>query len=89
MLDVALSPDFANDPWVYLSYAEASSDDRAGTALGRGRLVGDHIEDWQVIFRQEPKLSSGQHFRSRLYRRDGMMHSISLLPIRDAVVNIL
>ncbi|HET9047577.1 MAG TPA: PQQ-dependent sugar dehydrogenase [Chiayiivirga sp.] len=66
LLDVALSPDFANDHWVYLSYAEAGSDDRAGTALGRGRLVGDHIEDWQVIFRQEPKLSSGQHFGSRI-----------------------
>jgi glucose/arabinose dehydrogenase len=66
LLDVALSPDFANDPWIYLSYAEAGSDGQAGTALGRGRLVGDHIEDWQVIFRQEPKLSTGHHFGSRI-----------------------
>ena len=34
LLDVALSPDFAKDRLVYLSYAEAG-DGRAGTAVGR------------------------------------------------------
>ncbi|WP_246767159.1 PQQ-dependent sugar dehydrogenase, partial [Bordetella pertussis] len=36
LLDVALSPDFARDRLVYLSYAEAG-EDRSGTAVGRGR----------------------------------------------------
>ena len=40
LLDVALSPDFAKDRLVYLSYAEAG-DGRAGTAVGRGRLADD------------------------------------------------
>ncbi|MCC6076879.1 PQQ-dependent sugar dehydrogenase [Pseudomonas sp. GCM10022188] len=68
LLDVALSPQFATDRLVYLSYAEKGGDDLAGTAVGRGRLSADlgALEDFQVIFRQQPKLSSGIHFGSRL-----------------------
>jgi glucose/arabinose dehydrogenase len=68
LLDVALSPRFAEDRLVYLSYAEQGVDGRAGTAVGRGRLSDDldSLEGFQVIFRQQPKLSSGIHFGSRL-----------------------
>lgn len=74
LLDVRLSPDFAQDRLVYLSYAEAGEGGQAGTAVGRGRLSEDHrrLEDFEVIFRQAPKLSSGMHFGSRLvFDRDG------------------
>lgn len=73
LLDVVLSPTFSEDRLVYLSYAEAG-DGAAGTAVGRGRLSNeaDALEDFQVIFRQQPKLSSGAHFGSRLvFDRDG------------------
>ncbi|SDG68819.1 Glucose/arabinose dehydrogenase, beta-propeller fold [Pseudomonas benzenivorans] len=76
LLDVALSPDFASDRWVYLSYAEAGDGQYAGTAVGRGRLSADNrrLEDFEVIFRQLPKLSSGLHFGSRLvFDRDGYL----------------
>lgn len=66
LLDVALSPQFPSDHRIYLSYAEAGADGKAGTALGRGRLEDDRIEQWEVIFRQEPKLSTGEHFGSRI-----------------------
>lgn len=66
LLDVALSPQFERDGWVYLSYAEADADGKAGTALGRGRLDGTQLRDWQVLFRQQPKLSEGLHFGSRI-----------------------
>lgn len=68
LLDVALSPDFAQDRLVYLSYAEAGAGRYAGTAVGRGRLSADNrrLDDFEVIFRQMPKLSSGAHFGSRL-----------------------
>ncbi|MCQ4346652.1 PQQ-dependent sugar dehydrogenase [Pseudomonas stutzeri] len=68
LLDVALSPRFAEDRLVYLSYAERGVDGRAGTAVGRGRLSAElaALEDFEVIFRQQPKLSSGIHFGSRL-----------------------
>lgn len=73
LLDVVLSPTFSEDRLVYLSYAEAG-DGATGTAVGRGRLSNeaDALEDFQVIFRQQPKLSSGAHFGSRLvFDRDG------------------
>ncbi|VXB67485.1 PQQ-dependent aldose sugar dehydrogenase precursor (asd) [Pseudomonas sp. 8AS] len=69
LLDVALSPDFTRDRLVYLSYAEADAGgERAGTAVGRGRLSDDQLalEGFAVIFRQQPKLSTGIHFGSRL-----------------------
>ena len=77
LLDVALSPDFNQDRTVYLSYAEGGGEgDKAGTAVGRGRLSDDltAIKDFKVIFRQEPKLSVGNHFGSRLvFDRDGYL----------------
>ncbi len=65
LLDVALDPQFSSNQRVYLSYAESGTGG-AGTALLRGRLVGTALEDVQVIFRQEPKLSSGNHFGGRI-----------------------
>ena len=77
LLDVALSPRFASDRLVYLSYAEADDEgDKAGTAVGRGRLKDDMsgLEGFQVIFRQQPKLSTGVHFGSRpAFDRDGLL----------------
>ena len=67
LLDVALSPDFARDPWVYLSFAEPNlRGNNAGTAVLRGRLGERALRDVEVIYRQEPKLSSGTHVGSRL-----------------------
>nr|MBF0682696.1 PQQ-dependent sugar dehydrogenase [Pseudomonas sp.] len=76
LLDVVLSPDFATDRLVYLGYAEAGENGKAGTAVGRGRLNADHTElqDFKVLFRQEPKLSTGHHFGVRLvFDRDGYL----------------
>ncbi|UVM57781.1 PQQ-dependent sugar dehydrogenase [Pseudomonas sp. B21-012] len=77
LLDVVLSPTFKQDRMVYLSYAEGGGEGgTAGTAVGRGRLSADSakLEDFNVIFRQQPKLSSGNHFGSRLvFDRDGYL----------------
>jgi aldose sugar dehydrogenase len=71
LLDVALHPDFEDNGWVYLSYA-ARHEGGLATHVGRGRLAGDRLEDFQVLFRAGPALSSGQHFGSRLvFDRDG------------------
>lgn len=76
LLDVVLSPEFAKDRTVYLSYAEQGSDGKAGTAVGRGQLSEDRarLDNFNVIFRQQPKLSVGNHFGSRLvFDRDGFL----------------
>ncbi|NUT78526.1 PQQ-dependent sugar dehydrogenase [Pseudomonas sp. C1C7] len=77
LLDVALSPEFKQDRTVYLSYAEGGGEGgTAGTAVGRGQLSEDlkSLRNFKVIFRQEPKLSVGNHFGSRLvFDRNGYL----------------
>ena len=76
LLDVILSPTFAKDRLVYLSYAEGGDEGKAGTAVGRARLSDDltELDNFEVIFRQTPKLSTGNHFGSRLvFDRDGYL----------------
>ena len=73
LLDVALSPRFATDQLVYLSFAEPG-DGGAGTAVARGRLSGNALEQVQVIWRQTPKVESPNHWGSRLvFGKDGTL----------------
>jgi aldose sugar dehydrogenase len=73
LLDVAISPTFAHDRLVYLSYAEPGGGG-AGTAVARGRLGDRGLEGVQVIWRQEPKVGGGNHWGSRLvFRPDGTL----------------
>ena len=66
LLDVVLAPDFATSKRIYLSYAEPGDDGTAGTAVARATLGNDALSDVSVIYRQQPKLSGGNHFGSRL-----------------------
>lgn len=66
LLDVAVDPDFQTNQRIYLTFSEVGGDGRAGTAVARARLVGQGLQDVAVIFRQDPKLSTGNHFGSRL-----------------------
>lgn len=65
LLDVALHPDFARNGWIYLSYAGAGPGG-SSTEVLRGKLDGHALRDVQVIFRMQPKSTSGHHFGSRL-----------------------
>jgi glucose/arabinose dehydrogenase len=73
LMDVAPAPDFTTSGQVYLSFAEAG-EGGATTALGRGRLADGRIEDFAVIFRQEPKVSGHNHFGNRIaFAPDGRL----------------
>ena len=74
LMDVALHPRFAENSWVYLSYA-ARGADGVGTEVARGKLVGERLENVEVIFRQQPKGNTGRHFGSRLvFDRAGYLY---------------
>jgi aldose sugar dehydrogenase len=74
MLDVALDPAFMQNRFVYFSFSEPGEGGAAGTSVARARLTDDRLEDLKVIYRQEPKVSSGNHFGSRLvFRGDGTL----------------
>lgn len=66
LLDVALSPQFASDQKIFLSYAESGPNATAGTAVASATLGASAVSNVQVLFRQEPKLPGGNHFGSRL-----------------------
>lgn len=63
LLDIAISPDFASDRTLYLSYVEPGAGG-SSLALARARLVEDgaspRLEPLQVIWRQLPKGRGGQ-----------------------------
>lgn len=68
LLDVALDPSFADNRRVYLSFSEPGEDGANSTAVARGTLSRDAraLSDVGVIFSQQPKVASTQHFGSRL-----------------------
>ncbi|MBM4440387.1 MAG: PQQ-dependent sugar dehydrogenase [Candidatus Rokubacteria bacterium] len=73
LLDVVLSPGFAQDRLVYLSFSDPG-DGGASTAVARGRLGERGLDDTQVIWRQQPKVGGGLHFGSRIvFRPDGTL----------------
>lgn len=65
LLDVTLSPKFAQDRLVYLSFSEPG-EGGAGTAVARGQLTERGLENTQVIWRQQPKVDGPNHWGSRL-----------------------
>lgn len=65
LLDLALD----DEGWLYLSYSEPGNGG-AGTAVARARLQKDALVDWQLLFRQQPKVAGGAHFGSRLVLTD-------------------
>ena len=76
LLEVLPDPRFADNGWIYWSYAEAGGAGEGGNglAVARGRLVGQRLQDVSVLFRQQPKVSSSQHCGGRLvFARDGRL----------------
>jgi glucose/arabinose dehydrogenase len=73
LLDAALSPNFAKDRLVYLSYSEPG-EGGAGTSVARGQLADGRLEKTEVIWRQTPKVNAPNHFGSRIvFRPDGTL----------------
>ncbi len=69
--DVLPHPDFADNGWIYISYAEPGEGDTRGAAVARARLAlaGDGsgtLSDFSVIWRQVPKVSGQGHYGHRL-----------------------
>ncbi len=74
LLDVALHPDYRRNGWIYLSYAGPGPGGQ-GTEVLRARLEGHALRDVQVLFRMQPKTSTGFHFGSRfVFDRDHLLY---------------
>lgn len=68
--DVVLHPDFLANGMIYLSYVESATDGTRGAAVGRGQLDVDArrptLANFEVIWRQYPKLLGYGHYGHRL-----------------------
>ena len=71
LLDIAVHPDFANQPWVYMSYNKALADGKEAIAVARGRWDGSNIQATEDIFVGEEGTTNGVRL---LFGADGMLY---------------
>ena len=74
--DVILHPEFKNNQLIYLSYAERDSSGNKGAVVARAKLrlpsANPTLENFEVIWRQIPKMSGSGHYSHRLaFNTDG------------------
>jgi glucose/arabinose dehydrogenase len=74
LFDVVLHPGYADNGWIYIAYSGPGSGGH-GTELMRARLEGHRLTRPQVLFRLEPKSSTGFHFGGRIvFDRQGYVY---------------
>lgn len=68
--DVILHPQYQENHWIYLSYAEEDASGNRGAAVARAQLRGassaPELKNLEVIWRQTPKVSGSGHYSHRL-----------------------
>ncbi len=65
LLDIKLHPQFADNSWLYLSYAHGTQRDNR-LRLMRAKLEGNQLIDQQVLFSARPDKSSSLHYAGRI-----------------------
>ncbi|MEM6450335.1 MAG: PQQ-dependent sugar dehydrogenase [Cyanobacteria bacterium P01_D01_bin.105] len=65
LMDVSVHPQFADNQWVYFTYADGTRSANR-TRVARARFDGSTLTDWQVIFEVNRTKGGAQHFGSRL-----------------------
>ncbi|MDA3944513.1 MAG: PQQ-dependent sugar dehydrogenase [Bacteroidetes bacterium] len=66
LLEVALHPEFEENGWIYLAYASSPDGQQGNTAIGRARLDGDKLIDFEQIFQGKPLTTLSYHFGCRI-----------------------
>lgn len=72
LLDVALHPRFMENRLVYLSYA-SPGEGGAATAVARGSLIDNRLEDVEELYVALPRSGGNRHFGSRLLFAEGYL----------------
>jgi len=66
LLDVVLHPEYESNGWIYLTWSKPDGEGQTATALGRARLDGHSLADFEELFVQDRYSSPGRHYGSRL-----------------------
>jgi len=68
--DIILHPQYKDNNWIYLSYAEQDATGNRGAAVARAQFrvasAEPKLENLEVIWRQTPKVSGNGHYSHRL-----------------------
>ena len=65
LLDVAISPRFDKDGWIYFTFVK-SIDGLGATTLARAKLNGDRFTNWQELLVTNSVTTTSRHFGSRI-----------------------
>jgi glucose/arabinose dehydrogenase len=66
-MDIELHPDYANNGWIYFSFASAEGEgDGGNTAIMRAKLNENTLVEKAVLYKASPNTKKGQHFGSRI-----------------------
>ena len=65
LLDIVQHPQFTQNRWVYISYAQGSSSANQLT-IARAKLVNDALSPWEVLFSVFPAKDTPVHYAGRL-----------------------
>lgn len=65
LLDVAISPNYKSDNWIYFTYVKDVEGEGA-TALARTKLVNDTFTTWQELLVTRSTTDESYHFGSRI-----------------------
>lgn len=76
--DIILHPQYKDNYWLYLSYAEQDASGKKGAVVIRAQLppasAKPKLENTEVIWRQKPKVSGDGHYSHRLaFSPDGYL----------------
>lgn len=68
--DIVLHPQYEENHWIYLSYAEGGASGKRGAVVARAQLhpsaTPPKLENIEVIWRQAPKVTGRGHYSHRL-----------------------
>ena len=76
--DIILHPQYKDNYWIYLSYAEQDASGNRGAVVVRAQLrlasAEPKLENTEVIWKQKPKVSGSGHYSHRLaFSSDGYL----------------
>ena len=76
LMDVKIHPDFKNNQFIYLSFAEQGNKDGVGnTKIIRAKFTGNQLNDIIQIYKASPDSNKPYHFGSRIeFDNDGYLY---------------
>lgn len=75
-LDVAVSPNYPSDGWIYFTYSSSQGEGEGGnTELMRAKLENNQLTNKEVLYKATPNTTRGQHFGSRIdFDKEGHLY---------------